>query len=318
MTVSLNQFYKAISISKQNIHQQLNRQMQAGAIAEQLYKIVVQVRAEHPTLSCRAMYYKLQPQGIGRDKFESLCSEWEMVLQRPVNYARTTFSNGVVRFDNLLNDYQVTDINQVFVSDITYYEVNRIFYYITFIMDAFSRYILGHAVSKRLTTEQTTLKAFEMAISYKKGSVKAGIIFHSDGGGQYYDKVFLALTNRHKFRNSMCEYAYENGKAERINGTIKNNYLKHRNITSFNELETEVDRSVSLYNNERPHKSLQYKTPSQVEKQQLHLQQPTKPVTKESLHAKTQIIGASSPNNTEPTKPITQDVLTAIKHGVKR
>lgn len=318
MTVSLNQFYKAISVSKQNIHQQLDRQMRADSIAELLYHIVVQIRNDHPTLSCRAMYHKMQPQGIGRDKFEWLCSYWELTRKKQVNYARTTFSSGVIRFDNLLINYEVTAINQAFVSDITYFDVNNHFYYITFIIDAFSRYIIGYAVSKRLTTEQTTLKAIEMVITYKKGKIKPGIIFHSDGGGQYYDNEFLKLTKDHKFENSMCEYAYENGKAERVNGIIKNNYLKHRNIKSFTELEKEVDRSVSLYNNDRPHKSLQYKTLAQVEKQQLYLQKPTKPVIKESLYAKTQIIGASSPNNTEPTKPVNQDVLTAFSKRDER
>ena len=64
----------------------------------------------------------------------------------------------------------------------------------------------------------------------------------------------------------MCEFAYENGKAERINGIIKNNYLKHRSIKNYQELVKELDRSVSLYNNERPHKSLNFKTPKEIEK----------------------------------------------------
>ena len=63
----------------------------------------------------------------------------------------------------------------------------------------------------------------------------------------------------------MCEYAYENGKAERINGIIKNNYLKHQDIRSFDQLKNVLDRSVSLYNNDRPHKSIGYKTPQERE-----------------------------------------------------
>ena len=59
----------------------------------------------------------------------------------------------------------------------------------------------------------------------------------------------------------MCEYAYENGKAERINGIIQNNYLKNRCINSYQDLTKELDRSVSLYINQRPHKSLNYRTP---------------------------------------------------------
>lgn len=292
--------------------------MQEDSMAEELHKIVVQIRAEHPTLNCRAMYFKLLSEGIGRDKFESLCTEWELTQQRPINRARKTFSSVVIRFDNLLNDYKVATIDEAYLSDITYYEVDKKFYYITFIMDAFSRYILGYAVSKRLTTVRTTLKALEMTIAYKKAKLKVGIIFHSDGGGWYYDKGFLSLTKQHKFKNSMCEYAYENGKAERINGIIKNNYLKHRNIKNFEELEKEVDRSVTLYYNDRPHKSLKYKTPLQVEKEQLHLQQPTKLMMKESLNTKEQIIGVSNSNNTEPTKSPIQDVLSTIFKGDKR
>ncbi len=57
----------------------------------------------------------------------------------------------------------------------------------------------------------------------------------------------------------MCEYAWENGKAERINGVIKNNYLKHRNINTYEELVKEVDRSVYLYNSDKPHIELKRK-----------------------------------------------------------
>ena len=86
-------------------------------------------------------------------------------------------------------------------------------------------------------------------------------------------QAFLKLTAKYHFRNSMCEYAYENGKAERINGIIKNNYLVFRSINNFQELVKELDRSVSLYNNERPHKSLKYKTPREIEKESILAQE---------------------------------------------
>ena len=65
----------------------------------------------------------------------------------------------------------------------------------------------------------------------------------------------------------MCEFAWENGKAERINGVIKNNYLKHRRIRNLNELIKEVDRSVKLYNFDKPHIGLQRLTPIKFERQ---------------------------------------------------
>ena len=63
----------------------------------------------------------------------------------------------------------------------------------------------------------------------------------------------------------MCEYAYENGKAERLNGTIKNNYLNHYMINSFKQLEEKVDLAVTLYNRDRPHKALNYQSPIKYE-----------------------------------------------------
>ena len=161
----------------------------------------------------------------------------------------------------------ITRINQVWQSYITYFELNGRFYYITFIMDAYSRRILGYKLSKRLITEHTTLPALEMAIKLriKESGNLDNLIFHSDGGGQYYDRKFLRLTTMNNFINSMCEYAWENGKAERLNGVIKNNYLKHRRINSFEDLQQEVDRSVYLYNKEKPHIELQRKSPIEFE-----------------------------------------------------
>jgi putative transposase len=69
----------------------------------------------------------------------------------------------------------------------------------------------------------------------------------------------------------MCEFAWENGKAERINGIIKNNYLKHRNINSYEQLVKEVDRSVSLYNHDKPHIKLKRLSPIAFENKILHL-----------------------------------------------
>ncbi len=130
-------------------------------------------------------------------------------------------------------DLDVSRVNQVWQSDITYFEVMGIFYYITLIQDAFSKVIVGYSASKRLTTEQTTLVALRMAIKKRRGQSLKGLIFHSDGGGQYYDKEFQRLISKHEIVSSMCEYAWENGMAERLNGVIKNNYLKHRMIKNF-------------------------------------------------------------------------------------
>jgi transposase InsO family protein len=116
------------------------------------------------------------------------------------------------------------------------------------------------------------------AVKARGGKVPPHMIFHSDGGGQYYDKAFLQYTAKHHMRNSMCEFAYQNGKAERLNGTIKNNYLIHFNINSLRELHKSVDRAVTLYNHQRPHKALKYQTPAAYENSSVILQQQTVPL----------------------------------------
>ena len=264
----MNTLYKSVGVSKQAFHQKMDRELIIRSEQQQILILIYQIREDHPTMGVRDMYFKLRPQTMGRDRFEEFCRAEGLTVERVKNWRRTTDSTGVVRFDNLLANMSVMAINQAWQSDITYFETGGRFYYITFIEDSFSRRILGYSVSKRLTTEQTTLPALKMAMSLrnKEKMLIKGVIFHSDGGGQYYDKEFWKLTQNADIVNSMCEYPWENGKAERLNGVIKNNYLIHRNINNFDELKKEVDRTVSLYNNEKPHIELQRKSPNEFEK----------------------------------------------------
>jgi transposase InsO family protein len=258
---SLNEMYRSIGITKQGFHKQLIRHQYYHEEVLNMLEIIRQIRVDHPTMCCRDMYYKINPMFVGRDRFEAICKEHGFMVESGRNYRRTTDSSGVVRFDNLLKDKELTDINQAWSSDITYFEIDNAFYYITFVLDCYSRRILGHQVSSRLLTEQTSLPALKKAIKVRGNKLPEGIIFHSDGGGQYYDQEFIRLTERYKFKNSMCEYAYENGKSERLNGVIKNNYLKHWPIEDLGQLIEAVDRAVDLYNSDKPHSSLQRSTP---------------------------------------------------------
>lgn len=220
--ISMNMLYRSIGISKQAFHKRMDRLQLLVSEQQQLLKLIYQIREDHPTMNCRDMYFMLQPECMGRDSFERLCREEGLMVERIKNWKRTTDSFGVVRFPDLTMNIVPTKLNEIWSSDITYYQVDDRFYYITFIIDNYSRRIVGHQTSSKLTTEQTTLPALQKAIKLRKSSLK-GLIFHSDGGGQYYDKEFLNLTKEKGIKNSMCEYPWENGKAERINGVIKNN-----------------------------------------------------------------------------------------------
>lgn len=265
-----------------------------------LIKIILQVRQDHPRMCCRDLYYRINPLYIGRDRFEALCKQYGFEVGIRRSFTRTTDSRGVIRFPNLIDQLKVQRINQVWSSDITYFDLQGVFYYITFIIDHYSRRILGYSVSSRLQTEHTTLPALIMAI-VTRGLIPQGIIFHSDGGGQYYDRQFLILTSRYKFKNSMCEMAYQNGMSERLNGIIKNNYLRHWNITNLAELIQQVDRAVRLYNMEKPHSGLGRMTPCEFEKKYANLSQQNRSKANESIDEKADLQGIE-PCNSEQNR----------------
>jgi len=213
-------------------------------------------------MSARDIYIKLQPSCMGRDQFERFCMDSGYRIKKLRNFRVTTNSLGVIRFPNMIKDVKCTRVNQVFVSDITYFDIGSDTYYLTFIMDLFNREIVGHSASDNLRTESTTLPALHGVIKERGKANLKGAIMHSDGGGQYYCKEFKALTKELKMINSMTEEkVYENSHAERLNGIIKNNYLYPYAPTDLTSLKKLLDKAVLMYNTGKPHKALGKLTP---------------------------------------------------------
>ena len=259
----MNEMFRYRAISKQSFHQRLDRELRRREQHHLLLPLLFELRGEHPGVSARKLYEILKPQGMGRDGFEQLCFAHGLKLERKAAFKKTTDSRGVIRFANLIALREFTAVNQCWVSDITYFAISARYYYLTFIMDLFSRVIVGYSVSKRLLTTDTTLPALNRALLKRRPA--EGLIFHSDGGGQYYCKEFLKLTQQWKMKNSMGEMAYDNPNAERVNGTLKNQYLKGYNPRSFEELKRMTERAVRNYNEVRPHSSLNKNTPKGFE-----------------------------------------------------
>jgi len=262
----MSQLYRVLGISKQAFHQGLNRELKKRDEQMQLLKIIREIREDHHRMSCREIYYMLKPSTMGRIQFEKFCYGYGYKLSLDKRFTRTTNSLGVTRFPNLLLEVdKITGINQIWVSDITYYQLNDDMYYITLIMDLYSRKIVGWNASVTLSTYDTTLYALRMAIKDRGISRNSNLIIHSDGGGQYYSKEFRKLTEYHGMRNSMCESVYENPHAERVNGTIKNDYLKWYDLNFLKDLKKKLTEVVYLYNYKRPHQSLDRCTPDSFE-----------------------------------------------------
>ena len=123
----MNKLYRSIGTTKQSFHQKEDRWLQNKSEQEQILLLIYQIREDHPTMGIRDMYHKLKPECMGRDAFELFCKAENLGSKKVRNFRITTDSSGVIRFDNLLVDLQITRINQVWQSDITYFELNGIF-----------------------------------------------------------------------------------------------------------------------------------------------------------------------------------------------
>ena len=102
---------------------------------------------------------------------------------------------------------------------------------------------------------EANIFALKQAIKKQKTSLE-GLIHHSDRGGQYVDKTYLRLLEINRIIVSMGLKAQDNSYAERINGTIKNEYLKRWKIKTFSDLKRKLGKAVKHYNEKRFHSSL--------------------------------------------------------------
>jgi len=195
-------------------------------------------------------------------------------VRSKVNFRRTTIPSHL-RFPNLIEGLLVYDKNRVWQTDITYFEVKDQFYYITFIIDIYTKVIRGYHVSDHMRAE-ANLIALQMALS-EVGSVN-GLIHHSDRGSQFTDTRYREVLTKNEIHVSMGIIAQDNAYAERINGTIKNEYLKPKTITTFNQLKTQVRIAVNHYNEKRIHKHLPGKqSPREFERQLVNLTTQNRP-----------------------------------------
>lgn len=217
-------------------------------------------------MGCRKMALMLKQPGLGRDKTEALLLGAGFRIIYPPNYIKTTHSVRFRRFSNLIEGMRLTSINKVVQTDITYLWVKDRFYYLVFIIDVYSRLITGYHVSCGLEA-QANMKALRMMIQLRGKQNIKGLIHHSDRGSQYNCNEYLGILKEHDIKVSMCNEAWENAYTERINRTIKHEYLRHRHIDCLQTLRKEMTRAIKLYNQKRPHWSLlEQMNPEQFEK----------------------------------------------------
>ena len=261
-----------MGISRQAYYQGC-RAFKARSMADrQVIEFVQQSRVRQPRLGTRKLCNLLQSQPrqelqIGRDRLFSILRERQLLVPRPRAHHKTTNSHHHLRrHPNLLkagaNQVVATGPEQVWVADITYLPTVEGLAYLSLVTDAYSRKIVGHHVHDNLRAESVA-QALRQAIKQRRTAQP--LVHHSDRGAQYCSNTYQALHAKHGIRCSMTDGhdCYQNALAERVNGILKTELLLVR-PQDLKQAKKMVRESISIYNEERPHLALSYKTPAAV------------------------------------------------------
>ncbi|WP_237488023.1 IS3 family transposase [Hufsiella arboris] len=275
--VSLVRICRLLGITRQAYYQHFWQQEAAGIEEQLVLSAVTSIRKDHRAMGGRKLYEKLQPFllehqiKMGRDALFELLAANGLLVKKKRRRFITTFSNHWLRkWPNLIRNFQPTGINQLWVSDITYLKVADSYTYISLITDAYSHKIVGYHLAETLQSVET-LKALQMALTHLPDSFTGSLIHHSDRGVQYCSETYVKLLQDYPIQISMTENGdpLENAIAERINGILKSEYLKHYSIQTTQQATALLSHAVKLYNQERPHFSIGLLTPELVHSKNL-------------------------------------------------
>ena len=202
---------------------------------------------------------------MGRDKFFSFLRTHNLLIKKTKRYHITTDSNHhFYKYKNLVTNKVPTRAEQLWVTDITYIKTQNGHSYLALVTDAYSKKIIGYKLDNHMRTS-LCIDALKMAVKNRKYPEKK-LIHHSDRGLQYCNPTYTKFAEENSLIMSMTEKydPYENAIAERINRTLKYEYGLKTTIKNTKLAKKIVKRAVDIYNNLRPHLSLDFETPQMV------------------------------------------------------
>lgn len=253
--------------SKQAYYKGFSYDYKEAAEESVVLAIVSDMRDQCPGIGTRKLQHLLAEHcGIryGRDRLFDLLKREKLLLRQRHRKPRTTWSGHVFPvYPNKIKGIIPVRANEVWVSDITYIRVDGEFLYLFLITDMYSRKIVGWELASDMESRHA-VRALEQAIA-QKGESDQPTIHHSDRGSQYCCKAYVSKLTEAKIIISMTEKGdpKENAHAERINGTIKNEFLKALKPTS-QTARVIVEEAIYRYNCLRPHASVGYLTPDEA------------------------------------------------------
>lgn len=265
--MSLAHYCRLFGISRQAVYQAQNRANRRSEILSGIKPLVQQIRMEMPRIGARKLYYLLKDRftqlgiKIGRDAFIDYLRCEHMLIKPKKHYIKTTDSkHWLKKYPNLMKDVKTKRPEQYFVSDITFLKSREKTHYLSLVTDAYSRKIMGYRLSDNMSAENVVL-ALKMAIKCR--NTDKPLIHHSYRGMQYCSSIYQKELQSEAIKPSMTDGydCYQNALAERVNGILKQEFL-FQTCNNEQELQVLVKQSINIYNNKRPHLSLNMKTPN--------------------------------------------------------
>lgn len=275
--VSLVRLCRLLGVTRQAYYQHFWQQEVIEIEENLVLSEVLAIRQDHRVMGGRKLYEKLNPFllehqiKMGRDALFDLLAVKGLLVKKKHRRYVTTFSNHWLRkWPNLIREMSVNRIHQLWVSDITYWKVAGNYVYISLITDAYSHKIVGYHLAETLESIET-MRALQMALKNLPAELKEPLTHHSDRGVQYCSQAYVKLLQDKNIQISMTENGdpLENAIAERVNGILKEEYLRHYEIRNLSQAKAQLHHAVKLYNEQRPHFSIGLLTPQMVHSKNL-------------------------------------------------
>lgn len=267
---SVHLMCEALDVPRGTFYNYINRGKRGNTVAarrreEMRHKIMAIFFDSNQVFGAPKITAILKDQGevVSRGFVSELMKEMGLVSIR--SGAKKQFEDESRKCKNLVKRKFKTDRpNQIWVSDVTYYRFKEKQYFICVIIDLYSRKVVGYKVGFSNNTHLTK-ETFKMA--YESRHPNAGLVFHSDQGGNYRARVFMNYLSARNVTQSFSKpgVPYDNSVMESFFSSMKREELYRGKYRSERELRAAFDKYIQFHNTERPHETLRYKTPQQKE-----------------------------------------------------